>query len=96
LIDASEEEEMKETMLAYSFLLQNNQPTSADELDQQIESWFKKEFNCELDFDVHDALSKLQHIGLAKEHNLKWTVLHMEQSLQRVDEIWDGIFEYNK
>ncbi len=95
LIDASEEEEMKETMLAYSFLLQNNQPTSADELDQQIESWFKKEFNCELDFDVHDALSKLQHIGLAKEHNLKWTVLPMEQSLQRVDEIWDGIFEYN-
>ncbi len=96
LIDASEEEEMKETMLAYSFLLQNNQPTNAEVLDQQIESWFVKEFNCELDFDVHDALSKLQHIGLAKEHNSTWTVLPMEKALKRVDEIWDGIFEYNK
>ena len=96
LIDASEEEEMKESMLAYSFLLQNNQSTSAEVLDQQIETWFAQEFKCHLDFDVKDALAKLQHIGLAKEHNLQWKVLPMEQALQRVDEIWDGIFEYNK
>lgn len=96
LIDASEEEEMKETMLAYSFLLQNNKPTSEEELDEQIETWFQKEFNCELDFDVQDALSKLQHIGLAKEHNGQWTVLTTEKALKRVDEIWDGIFAYNK
>ena len=95
LIDASEEEEMKETMLAYSFLLQNKQPTSAEVLDQQIESWFKKEFNCELDFDVKDALSKLQHIGLAHEKHNEWTVLPIDEALKRVDEIWDGIFEYN-
>jgi hypothetical protein len=96
LIDASEEEEMKETMLAYSFLLQNNQPTSAEVLDQQIESWFEQEFKCPLDFDVKDALAKLQHIGLAVEHTNHWTVLPMEKALKRVDEIWDGIFEYNK
>lgn len=96
LIDASEEEEMKETMLAYSFLLQNNKPTSEEELDEQIETWFQKEFNCELDFDVQDALSKLEHIGLAKEHNGQWTVLTTEKALKRVDEIWDGIFAYNK
>lgn len=95
LIDASEEEEMKETILAYSFLLQNKQPTSADELDQQIETWFAQEFMCHLDFDVQDALAKLQHIGLAQEQNGQWTVLPIEKALQRVDEIWDGIFEYN-
>ncbi len=95
LIDASEEEEMKETLLAYSFLLQNNQPISTEVLDQQIESWFEKEFKCKLDFDVQDALVKLQKIGLAKEHNSTWTVLPMGKALVRVDEIWDGIFEYN-
>lgn len=95
LIDASEEEEMKETMLAYSFLLLNNKPTSEEILDEQIESWFAQEFKCHLDFDVQDALAKLQHIGLAQEHNGQWTVLPMEKALQRVDEIWDGIFEYN-
>ena len=96
LIDASEEEEMKESMLAYSFLFQNNQPTTAEVLDQQIESWFAQELKCHLDFDVKDALAKLQHIGLAQEHNLQWTVLPMEKALERVDEIWDGIFEYKK
>ena len=95
LIDASEEEEMKETMLAYSFLLQNNQPVSTEVLDEQIESWFEKELKCKLDFDVQDALVKLQKIGLAKEHNSTWTVLPMGKALVRVDEIWDGIFEYN-
>ena len=95
LIDASEEEEMKESMLAYSFLLQCNQPTSAEKLDHQIETWFEKEFNCTLDFDVQDALTKLQHIGLAQEQNGNWTVLTIEKAIQRVDEIWDGIFEYN-
>ena len=62
---------------------------------QQIEKWFEKEFNCRLDFDVQDALTKLQHIGLAQEVNDAWSVLPMEKALQRVDEIWDGIFEYN-
>jgi hypothetical protein len=95
LIDASEEEEMKETILAYSFLLQNNLATSAEVLDQQIESWFEKKFNCSLDFDVQDALAKLKHIGLAQEHHGNWTMLPMEKALQRVDEIWDGIFDFN-
>jgi len=95
LIDASEEEEMKETMLAYSFLLQNKQPVSAEVLDQQIEAWFTQEFKTDLDFDVHDALAKLQHIGLAHEKNNTWSVIPIEDALKRVDEIWDGIFEYN-
>jgi hypothetical protein len=95
LIDASEEEEIKESILAYSFLYQNNRPTKADDLDEQIENWFENQFNCRLDFDVQDALAKLQHIGLAQEKNSYWTVLPIEQALKRVDEIWDGIFDYN-
>jgi hypothetical protein len=95
LLDASEEEEMKESMLAYAFLWKNQSPTTAEHLDQQIESWFQTEFNCSLDFDVQDALSKLQHIGLAHEKHNTWTVLPIGEALKRVDEIWDGIFEYN-
>ena len=94
LLDASEEEEMKESMLAYAFLWKNQSPISTDQLDDQIESWFQKEFNTSLDFDVKDALSKLQHIGLAIENQDTWTVLPIEDALKKVDEIWDGIFEF--
>jgi hypothetical protein len=34
-------------------------------------------------------------VTLAKEHDAFCNVLPMKKALQRVDEIWDGIFEYN-
>lgn len=95
LLDNSEEEVMKESMLAYAFLWKNQSPTNAENLDKQIEFWLQTEFNCSLDFDVKDALSKLQQIGLAHEKHNAWTVLPIDKALKRVDEIWDGIFEYN-
>jgi hypothetical protein len=94
LLDASEEEEIKECMLAYAFLV--NHPTiDATTLDELIENWIQKTFNCSLDFDVHDALHKLSNVGLAKEQNNKWSVIPLQQALARMDEIWDGIFDYN-
>lgn len=96
LLNSSEEEELKETILAYAFLNRSNIPLTADELDNQIETWFKNKLNTDLDFDVEDALFKLKNIGLGIETNGKWEVLPLEQALIRVDEIWDGIFEYNQ
>jgi hypothetical protein len=96
LIDTSEEEELKETILAYAFLSQSKVPLSAQELDEQIENWFQTEFQIELDFDVEDALYKLKNIGLGSEVNGKWTVLSLDKALAQVDELWDGIFEYHQ
>ena len=96
LIDASEEEELKETILAYAFLYKRKQPLTADELDAQIELWFKDTFQLVMDFDVEDALKKLKKIGLGTETNGRWTVLPLEKAIIRVDEIWDGIFDYNQ
>lgn len=96
LIDASEEEELKETILAYAFLNKSQQPLTADELDSQIELWFKNKFQLTIDFDVEDALKKLKKIGLGIETNGRWAVLPLDKALIRVDEIWDGIFDYNR
>jgi Protein of unknown function (DUF3754). len=96
LLNSSEEEELKETILAYAFLNRSKQPLTAEELDHQIESWFKTKLDTILDFDVEDALYKLKNIGLGTEINGKWEVIPLNQALVRVDEIWDGIFEYNQ
>lgn len=96
LIDTSEEEELKETILAYAFLSKSKEPITAEELDTQIENWFETEFEFKLDFDVEDALYKLKNIGLGLENNGKWSVLPLDHALARVDELWDNIFEYNK
>jgi hypothetical protein len=96
LIDSSEEEEIKESILAYSFLLQNSEPLKAEILDQKIENWFLSEFKVDLDFEVDDALSKLKKIGLASEENGFWKVLPLDDALKCVDNLWDSIFNFNE
>jgi hypothetical protein len=95
LLDASEEEEIKECILAYTFLI--NQPhISAETLDSQIENWIQQTFSFSLDFDVYDALQKLEKIGLANVQNNLWSVLPLQEALIRIDKIWDGIFDFSK
>lgn len=96
LLNSSEEEELKETILAYAFLSRSKDPLTAKELDNQIESWFKIKHSTDLDFDVEDALYKLKNIGLGVEKDGKWEVIPLDKALIRIDEIWDGIFEYNQ
>lgn len=96
LLNSSEEEILKETILAYTFLYKSDQPLTAEELDSQIESWFETKLNTNLDFDVKDALSKLKNIGLGIETNGKWEVIALNEALIKIDELWDNVFEYNQ
>jgi hypothetical protein len=96
LLNSSEEEILKETILAYVFLNRSKNPLTAEELDDQIESWFKTKLDTELDFDVNDALLKLKSIGLGIEKNGKWEVISLEKALVTIDELWDTIFDYNQ
>lgn len=96
LIDSAEEEELKETILAYAFLSISQEPISAEMLDNQIENWIQTAFQIQLDFDVEDSLHKLKHIGLGFEVNRKWTVLPLDKALVKVDALWDGIFDYHQ
>jgi hypothetical protein len=45
---------------------------------------------------VKNALLKLKNIGLAIETNGKWEVISLDKALIRIDEVWDGIFDYNQ
>jgi len=96
LLNSSEEEVLKETILAYAFLHRSENPLTASALDSQIESWFKTELNTELDFDVKDALLRLKNIGLGLETNGKWEVISPEKAIIKIDELWDTVFEYNQ
>ncbi|KRD08207.1 hypothetical protein ASE21_16075 [Flavobacterium sp. Root901] len=96
LLNSSEEEALKETILAYTFLNKSKNPLTAQELDSQIESWFASQLNTELDFDVNDALLKLKVIGLGIETNGKWEVIPLNEALIKIDELWDNVFDYNQ
>ncbi|WP_269234808.1 TMEM143 family protein [Flavobacterium flavigenum] len=96
LLNSSEEEVLKETILAYSFLHRSKNPLTAKEIDDQIETWFKNKLNTNLDFNTKEALLKLKNIGLGIETNGKWKVIALEDALIKIDELWDNAFNYNQ
>ncbi|MEP6806225.1 MAG: TMEM143 family protein [Flavobacterium sp.] len=96
LLNSSEEEVLKETILAYTFLYRSEKPLTEQELDDEIENWFKTKLSTDLDFNVKDALSKLKNIGLGIETNGKWQVIALNKALVTIDELWDNVFEYNQ
>jgi hypothetical protein len=96
LIDAAEEEDFKEALLAYTFLLNSKRGLSALQLDEKIEAWFKSKYHCQLDFEISDALAKLERMELVMLDGRNYQALPLTQAKQRLDQRWDAIFNYNQ
>jgi len=62
LIDAAEEEECKEIILAYYHLLTSDKPLTPPQLDDRIEVWMENRFNTKIDFDITKPLQNLKDI----------------------------------
>lgn len=94
LVDDAEEEECKEAILAYYFLLKSNGGLSAAELDAEIENWFQEKWQANLDYEIDDGLGKLQKLGLVAEHNGRFQVVSLMEACRLLDDRWDKYFEH--
>ena len=95
LIDAAEEEEFKEALLAYLFLAQNKNGLTRGQLDDTVESWLKKEWNCAIDFEVDDALAKLERWQLVRRQDDHLYALTLAEAKAKLDHTWDNYFTYS-
>jgi len=96
LIDAAEEEDFKEALLAYTFLLKATSGLSASALDKEVEVWFHNRYNCQVDFEISDALDKLEQMQLITVEENTYHALSLTQAKQCLDQHWDSIFNYSK
>ena len=96
LLDAAEEEEVKEAVLAYHFLRTAGQPLTAAELDRRIEDWFARRWEAAFDFEVDDGVGKLRRLRLVDEDGQgRLTAVTLDEAKRRLDEIWDNLFAYH-
>jgi len=95
LIDAAEEEDFKEALLAYSFLLKYPKGLTAHQLDEKIERWFAKKYQCRLDFEISDALNKLERMQIVENKQNKYHALSLVNAKHKLDTHWDNFFSYN-
>lgn len=95
LIDNAEEEECKEAILAYYFLLTHDAPLSAPELDRLIERRFAEQHNCVLDFEIEDAIGKLKRLQLVSETSDSHLIATpLPDALASLDQHWDQLFRF--
>jgi hypothetical protein len=92
LIGAAEDQEVKETLLAYFFLLTAGRRVSEPELDAMVEAWLKDRFGLVCDFEVDDGLRKLERLELLVADGPLLSVVPLEEALRRIDRRWDAFF----
>ncbi len=96
LVDDAEEEECKEAILAYYFLLTRPSIKSPALLDEGIESWFKSEWQADVDFEVYDAISKLVSLGLVqRDEQGGLCALPLAEARDKLDRRWDKYFTFS-
>ena len=95
LVNTAEDEEVKEMLLAY-YMLHRHRDTglTKKELDQAVQQWIQDQFDLEVDFEVSDAISKLQEKELLEVTQETYKAVALQESLRVMDQMWDNIFPY--
>ncbi len=76
LIDEAEEQEFREAVLAYAFLRRRagKEGWTSEHLDTEVEAYLSGLLGFAVDFEVHDALAKLQRLGcIVQTAEDRWT-----------------------
>jgi hypothetical protein len=87
VLDEAFEEEAKEAVLAYAFLLAHG-PSTEIALDERVEQWLRTKIGAPVDFEVDDALAKLARLGVATRAGDVWTAMPAETAAERLRAQW--------
>lgn len=98
LMDEAEEQEIRETILAYFYLWRYAGEAGWEEkyLDDFIEEDLAKRANVEIDFEVKDGLKKVLKLGLVENIGDRYIAVPIERAKVILDEQWDNIFQYHQ
>lgn len=96
LVGAGEEQDVKEAFLAYWALRRANAPLAKGEIDKAAEAFLRERFGLELDFEIQDALAKLERLGLVTRAGDTYTAVAPQDALTRLDAAWDGLFNFSQ
>lgn len=96
LLDEAEEQECRETFLAY-FCLWKYAPSegwTAEQLDDYVEMYLEGNANLKVDFEIGDALAKLERLKIVRKTGAVYHAEPIDKSLEMLDLTWDNYFKY--
>ena len=97
LIDEAEEQECRETLLSYYYLwrLAGSEGWTAAALDDFVEEDLQRLMGIKVDFEIDDAIAKLERLGLVTRAGEKYCAVPITVGLEKLDYAWDNFFKYN-
>lgn len=95
LVGAGEEQDAKEALLAYWALRSSQRPLTKSEIDRTAEAFLRERFKLEINFEIHDALGKLERLGLVRREGETFNAIAPAEALTRLDAAWDSLFHFS-
>jgi Protein of unknown function (DUF3754) len=95
IIGEAEEQDWKETLLAYYGLLTAAAPLTRDELGARVEALMMDMFGLRISFAVDDGLGKLRGLNLFNESNDHISIPPLADALARLETEWSGLLRYD-
>lgn len=98
VLDEAEEQECREAILAYYCLWRfaPAQGWTAKDLDDYVEMYLEGAANLKVDFEIGDALDKVERLGVVSKSGDRYHAVPLETALEKLDYRWDNYFQYNK
>ncbi len=95
LLNAAEEQEIIEVLLAYRFLCDHPQGIGLTELDLEVEQWLAATCKRSIDFEIDDAVTKIRALGMATGTE-QLQAVPMPDVLASLDARWDDLFDHRR
>ena len=98
LLASAEEQEVAEVVLAARFLFDATTPISAEVLDDRVERWLREHCDREIDFEVDDAIGKLERLGVVDHESPAGLLVAVtiDDALATLDDRWDELFVHGR
>jgi hypothetical protein len=91
LLDEAEEQDVREILLAYFFLWRyaGERGWTAAELDDAVELDLEKRLDLKIDFEIGDAVRKLERGGIVERTGDRYRAVPIEEAQEKLDALWD-------
>jgi hypothetical protein len=98
ILDEAEEQEFREAVLAYYALWRFAPPQgwTGEQLDDYVEMYLESNANLKVDFEIGDALDKVERLGLVTKAGEMYKAVPITTALEKLDYRWDNYFQYNQ
>lgn len=96
LLSAAEHQEVIEVLLGYRFLLEHPDGCTMGELDAAIETWLASTCQREINFEIDDAVAKLDELDLIRRDGSCLFATPTSEALHLLDSRWDAIFDHRR